>query len=85
MTATGKRYYWQDGGRRRGRYWLNVHDGAATHADGSPFFALTIFSNRKKLDARIRELIRNGYTGSAPFPMPHANNGGHDRRRKQRL
>ena len=46
------------------RYCLNFHDGEKTHKDGSPFFDLNIFSNKKNLARKVKELQRAGYTES---------------------
>ena len=46
----------------RARYVVNHHDGVKTHRDGSPFFDLTIFSNKKKLRPFVHSLKLAGYT-----------------------
>jgi len=56
-----KNYYWQLNGRRKSKYLLNFHDGVSTHKDGSEFYDLRIFSNKKKMEKFIKELSRNGY------------------------
>lgn len=43
------------------KYVVNFHDGEKTHADGSPFFDIRIFSNMRKRDAFLRELKHLGY------------------------
>lgn len=45
----------------RCKYTVNMHDGEQTHKDGSPFFGIAIFSNRRKKDRYIRELKAQGY------------------------
>lgn len=45
----------------KARYLLNDHDGVSTHKDGSPFYGCEIFSNKKKLAARVKELRAQGY------------------------
>lgn len=44
------------------RYVINYCDGVKTHADGSRFYDIAIFSNKRALNARIAELKRAGYT-----------------------
>ena len=44
-----------------GKYLVNFHDGVKTHTDGSPFFDVKIFTNRKKFNYFISELISSGY------------------------
>ena len=43
------------------KYSISFHDGIKTHKDGSPFFDLRIFSNKKKMQAFIKSLIAEGY------------------------
>ena len=45
----------------RARYLLNSHDGVKTHGDGSRFVDAKIFSNKKKLAAAVKVLLRDGY------------------------
>lgn len=45
----------------KAKYVINFHDGIKTHADGSPFFEIECFSNKKKfLDAK-KEMVKNGF------------------------
>jgi len=44
------------------KYVVNFHDGQSTHKDGSRFYDIRIFTNRRTRDAFIRGLIRQGYT-----------------------
>lgn len=43
------------------KYTVNYHDGLKTHKDGSPFYDISIFKNKKKKNDFIRELISQGY------------------------
>lgn len=43
------------------KYLVNTHDGVSTHRDGSPFYGVATFSNKRKKDAFIRALVRDGY------------------------
>ena len=45
----------------KAKYLLNTHNGIDRHSDGSEFFGCEIFSNKKKLQARISELVSDGY------------------------
>ena len=38
-----------------------TQDGKATHKDGSPFWGICLFSNKRKLAQGIRELKTQGY------------------------
>lgn len=45
----------------RAKYVLNYHDGSKTHKDGSPFYDIDIFSNRKDFDKAVKKLESEGY------------------------
>lgn len=43
------------------KYSVHMHDGVQTHQDGSPFYGIALFRNRRKKDQYVRELKRQGY------------------------
>ena len=43
------------------KYVVNYHDGVSTHNDGSPFFGIRIFKNKKKLKTYTDQLKADGY------------------------
>lgn len=43
------------------KYLVSYHDGIKKHDDGSPFFDIRCFSNKKKLNKFTRELIAQKY------------------------
>ena len=45
----------------KAKYVVNFHDGVQTHKDGSPFFDIMIFKNKKALGAFTNELRGQGY------------------------
>ncbi|HAR39068.1 MAG TPA: hypothetical protein DCS09_11130 [Porphyromonadaceae bacterium] len=45
----------------KAKYVVNHHNGADTHKDGSPFFAIAIFHNKKKLASYVAGLRKEGY------------------------
>jgi hypothetical protein len=45
----------------RAKYVVSFHDGVKKHNDGSDFFDLRIFKNKKDLEAFKKELLSNGY------------------------
>jgi len=45
----------------KAKYTVSDHDGVQTHKDGSPFFGIAIFKNKKKRDAHIKALVAKGY------------------------
>lgn len=46
----------------KSKYVVNYHDGVKTHQDGSPFFDIAIFTNKKDLNAYVKSLVEQGYT-----------------------
>lgn len=56
-----KTFYRQDN-IGRAKYTISFHDGESTHKDGSPFYGIAIFRNKKKLQHFTRQLIESGYT-----------------------
>ena len=46
----------------KAKYVVNYHDGHKTHKDGSQFWDIAIFHNKKAKDAFVRSLIAHGYT-----------------------
>ena len=45
----------------RAKYVVRYHDGVKKHNDGSPFFDIEIFSNKRKKERRVKELRQQGY------------------------
>jgi len=43
------------------KYVVNYHNGIKTHTDGSLFFDLKIFKNKKSLNDFVKQLDANGY------------------------
>lgn len=46
----------------KAKYVINFHNGIKKHNDGSSFFDIKIFSNKKKTNSFIKELKCDGYT-----------------------
>lgn len=46
----------------KAKYVVNFHNGIKKHKDGSKFFDIKIFSNKKDRDIFIDTLIQQGYT-----------------------
>jgi len=55
-----KKYYLQDG-IGKAKYTVSYHDGVQTHSDGSEFYGIAIFHNKRKRDAFVRQLRKQGY------------------------
>ena len=45
----------------KAKYTVSKFDGVTTHSDGSPFYDIEIFSNKKKRDQYIKSLLADGY------------------------
>jgi hypothetical protein len=43
------------------KYVINFHNGVKKHDDGSPFYDIYIFNNKKKLYASVKSLLKRGY------------------------
>lgn len=43
------------------KYCVHIHDGIKMHADGSPFYDLRIFKDKRVKDAVVKRLIARGY------------------------
>jgi len=53
--------YKEQHGIGKSKYTVSFHDGKKTHKDGSPFYDIKIFKNKKDLDAFIEDLKKKGY------------------------
>lgn len=45
----------------KAKYVLSYHDGKSKHPNGSDFFAIAIFKNKKKLKQFTNQLLADGY------------------------
>ena len=43
------------------KYAVSYHNGVKTHSDGSPFYDLRTFKNKRKANVFLKELQNNGY------------------------
>lgn len=43
------------------KYIVNFHDGKKRHKDGSEFYDIAIFSNKKKMQEFEKKLLAEGY------------------------
>jgi hypothetical protein len=53
----------------RAKYVINFHDGISTHKDGSAFYGIYIFRNKRKFNAKILEMRRDGFIERPFDPM----------------
>ena len=60
MTEGKKRFRQQDG-IGKAKYTISYHDGKQKHKDGSDFFGIQIFKNKKDLETFRNALLKKGY------------------------
>lgn len=60
LTA-GEKVYNEQHGVGKAKYVVNFHDGKKMHKDGSPFYDIALFSNKKALAMFIKGLKSQGY------------------------
>ena len=60
MTEGKKRFRQQDG-IGKSKYTISYHDGKQKHKDGSDFFGIQIFKNKKDLETFRNTLLKKGY------------------------
>jgi len=58
----GKKVYFTMDNLGSAKYSVSFYDGKKTHPDGSDFYGLHLFKNKKKYEAYIKELKSQGYT-----------------------
>ena len=57
----GKKRYNVMYGVGSSKYTVNFHDGKSKHKDGSDFFDIAIFKNKRDLAKKINDLTKKGY------------------------
>lgn len=57
----GKKRYYQKDGIGKSKYTISYHDGKKKHKDGSDFFDIQIFRNKKDLAKFVNTLSKSGY------------------------
>jgi len=63
----GKKLYYERMNVGKAKYTVNYHDGVKTHRDGSAFYDLAIFKNKKDLQDFISKLSKEGYKERTSF------------------
>lgn len=66
LTAAGNKRFNTQMGVGKAKYVVNFHDGEKTHKDGSPFYDIALFSNKKAFEGFIKDLTRQGYREAKP-------------------
>ena len=57
----GKKRFRQQDGIGKAKYTISYHDGKQKHKDGSDFFGIQIFKNKKDLETFRKALLSKGY------------------------
>ena len=57
----GKKRFRQQDGIGKAKYTISYHDGKKKHKDGSDFFDIKIFKNKKDLSDFVGTLVKQGY------------------------
>ena len=45
----------------RAKYCINTNDGIKKHSDGSDFYGIYLFSNKRKFERKLRELTQSAW------------------------
>jgi hypothetical protein len=61
MTKPTKKVYYIQNGIGKAKYVINYHDGIQKHKDGSNFYDMRIFHNKKDQARFEQELLKEGY------------------------
>jgi len=59
--SEGKKRFRQQDGIGKAKYTISYHDGKQKHKDGSDFFGIQIFKNKKDLETFRNALLKKGY------------------------
>lgn len=61
MRATKKKYYRTMMNVGKAKYVVSFHDGIKKHSDGSAFYDLISFKNKKDFNTFVKNLEKKGY------------------------
>jgi hypothetical protein len=61
LKPDGKKYYYEQDGIGKAKYTVSYHDGKEAHRDGSRFYGIATFTNKKGRDAFVKSLKSQGY------------------------
>ena len=61
LFPDGRKFYNTMYGTGKSKYVVNFHDGVSTHKDGSAFYSIALFSNKRAFAKFIRSLEKDGY------------------------
>jgi hypothetical protein len=57
----GKKVFYTMDNVGSSKYTVSKHDGKSTNRDGSPFYDIAIFKNKKDLYNYIAKIVKEGY------------------------
>ena len=57
----GRKSFYQMNNIGKAKYTISDYDGKSTHKDGSPFYGIDTFKNKKDLEAARAKLFKQGY------------------------
>jgi len=57
----GRKWYHTMTGVGKAKYVVNFHNGVSTHKDGSAFYDVALFSNKRVFARFVRDLEKQGY------------------------
>lgn len=67
---SGKKLYYIQYNVGKAKYAVNFHDGIKKHKDGSAFYDIRIFHNKKDFKKFEQHLLKTGYTYRSAFSNP---------------
>jgi hypothetical protein len=66
----GKKLYYITSNVGKAKYVISFHNGIKKHKDGSDFYDIKIFNNKKRLNEFVEVLVKNGYIYRSAFANP---------------
>ena len=69
----GKKRFYQQNKVGSAKYTISYHDGKQKHKDGSDFYGIQIFRNKKDLEKFRSELLKKGYREDSGFKKESVN------------
>jgi hypothetical protein len=69
----GKKRFYQQDGIGKAKYTISYHDGKQKHKDGSDFYGIQIFRNKKDLEKFRTALLKKGYREDSGYKKESVN------------
>ena len=61
IEVDGEKVFYTQNNVGKAGYAVNYHDGEKAHSDGSPFYDIALFSNKKAFMLFVKRLKQDGY------------------------